>query len=71
MPPPGAGRDEVDLGLGEGELLLRTGPYRRAVALPDALRRRPVTDAVLLDDALHIRFGTRPAAAAAPGGWPS
>ena len=67
VPLPGAEREEVDLGLVDGELLVRTGPYRRAVALPDALRRRPVTDAALLDDALRIRFGPRPAGPSAPG----
>ena len=72
VPLPGAEREEVDVGLGEGELLVRTGPYRRAVALPDALRRRPVSDAALLDDALRIRFGPRPAGPSAPGpGRPS
>ena len=60
LPLPGVGRDEVDLGLGDGELHVRTGPYRRAVALPDALRRRPVSDAALHDGGLRVRFGPVP-----------
>ena len=59
LPLPGVDREEVDLGLGDGELHVRIGPYRRAVALPDALRRRPVEDAALVDGGLRIRFGPR------------
>ncbi len=67
LPLPGAARDDVDLGLGEGELHLRVGAYKRIVALPDALRRRPVVDAALVDGELHVRFGRRtcPSGAAA------
>jgi arsenite-transporting ATPase len=59
LPLPGAARDDVDLGLGDGELHVRVGPYKRAVALPDVLRRRPVDDAALVDGHLQVRFGAR------------
>jgi len=56
---PGAAKDEVDLAQHGDELLIRVGPYRRAVVLPESLRRRPVTTAKLVDGALEIRFGAR------------
>ncbi len=40
------------------ELLVRVGPYRRALVLPDSLRRRTVTSAVLRDGALRVTFGS-------------
>ena len=39
------------------ELLVRVGPYRRAIVLPDTLRRRPVTAARLRDGCLTVGFG--------------
>jgi arsenite/tail-anchored protein-transporting ATPase len=59
LPLPGADRDEIELGLRDDELLVRVGPYRRAVLLPDSLHRRPVLGAVLEKGALEIRFGQR------------
>jgi arsenite-transporting ATPase len=56
---PGAAKDDVDLAQHDDELLLRVGPYRRAIVLPESLRRRPVTSAKLVDDALEVRFGAR------------
>jgi len=42
---PFADRDDLELGRRGDELLVRVGPYRRAVTLPDSLRTRPVRDA--------------------------
>ena len=38
------------------ELLVRVGPYRRSVLLPDTLRGRKVADAALRDGALRVLF---------------
>jgi arsenite/tail-anchored protein-transporting ATPase len=54
---PFTDRDEVDLGRRADELLVRIGPYRRAVTLPDALRRRAVTGAHLAAGRLEVEFG--------------
>jgi arsenite-transporting ATPase len=56
LPLPFAGRDDLELGRRDGELLVRVGPYRRAVLLPDSLRRRVVTDARLDGDTLRVVF---------------
>jgi arsenite-transporting ATPase len=53
---PGADRDELDLAQHHDELLVRVGPYRRALVLPDSLRRRTVTGASLDDGTLAVRF---------------
>ncbi|MCU1378474.1 MAG: Arsenical pump-driving ATPase, partial [Acidimicrobiales bacterium] len=57
LPLPGADRDELDLAQRDDELLVRVGPYRRALVLPDSLRRRTVTAAGLEGDVLTVRFG--------------
>jgi arsenite-transporting ATPase len=57
LPLPGADRDELDLAQLHDELLVRVGPYRRAMVLPDSLRRRVVTDASLDGGVLTVRFG--------------
>jgi len=36
---------------------VRVGPHRRSILLPDALARRPVTDASLSEGSLAVRFG--------------
>jgi arsenite/tail-anchored protein-transporting ATPase len=54
---PFTDRDDVDLSRRADELLLRVGPYRRAVMLPDSLRRRTVTGARLQDGHLAVTFG--------------
>jgi arsenite-transporting ATPase len=59
LPLPGADRDELDLGQREDELLVRVGPYRRAMILPDSLRRRSVSDASLVDGVLSVRFAPK------------
>ncbi|MEN3272530.1 MAG: arsenite/tail-anchored protein-transporting ATPase, partial [Actinomycetota bacterium] len=56
---PGATKDDLDLAQHDDELLVRVGPYRRAIVLPDSLRRRPVSGAKLVDGALEVRFGAR------------
>jgi arsenite-transporting ATPase len=56
---PGADKDDLELAQHDDELLVRVGPYRRAIVLPESLRRRPVTAAKLVDGTLDIRFGAR------------
>lgn len=53
---PFADRDELEVGRRADELLVRVGPHRRAVVLPDSLRRRQVVGAALEGDWLEIRF---------------
>ena len=47
---------ELEVNLVGGELVIRIGPYRRNVALPDSLRRRPVERAALDDGTLRVIF---------------
>jgi arsenite-transporting ATPase len=54
---PFADRDDLEVGRRADELLVRIGPYRRAIALPDSLRRRPVEAASLREGTLRITFG--------------
>lgn len=58
---PFADRDDLEVGRNGGELLVRVGPHRRSIVLPEALGRRPVTGAVLDEGALAVRFGPAPA----------
>ncbi len=51
-------KDDLALGRRRDELLVRVGPYRRSVLLPDSLRGRPVADASLRDGALRVLFAT-------------
>jgi arsenite/tail-anchored protein-transporting ATPase len=53
---PFATREDIDLVRANGELLVKVGPYRRSVALPDSLRRRSVADAHLHDGVLRVAF---------------
>jgi arsenite-transporting ATPase len=53
---PFADRDELELGRRGEELLVRVGPYRRAITLPDSLRNRPVVDATLKQGRLRVIF---------------
>jgi arsenite-transporting ATPase len=53
---PFAERDELELGRRSDELLVRVGPYRRAVVLPDSLRRRRVAGARLEGGRLAVTF---------------
>ena len=54
---PFADRDDLDLGRKDGELLVRVGAHRRAIVLPDSLRRRAVKGATMVDDRLEVTFG--------------
>jgi arsenite-transporting ATPase len=63
---PFTDRDELDLGRRGPELLVRVGPYRRALLLPDSLRHRAVDGARLSDGQLVVTF-----AAAEPRGEPT
>ncbi|MFN8039227.1 MAG: ArsA family ATPase [Acidimicrobiales bacterium] len=56
---PFADRGELDVARHGAELLVRVGPYRRAVALPDSLRRRTITSAALRDGTLRVAFGPK------------
>jgi arsenite-transporting ATPase len=49
--------DDLELGRNGDELLVRVGPYRRGIVLPDALRRRAVAGARLRDGRLTVAFG--------------
>jgi arsenite-transporting ATPase len=49
-------KHDVELGRHDGELLVAVGPHRRAVVLPDSLRRRDVGGARLEDDRLLVEF---------------
>ncbi|MDP9861725.1 MULTISPECIES: ArsA family ATPase [Streptosporangium] len=55
---PLAEKGEVDLARKGDELIVDAGPYRRVLALPAALARRPVREAVLRDGLLRVRFQT-------------
>ena len=49
-------KHEVELGRRNGELLVAVGPHRRAIVLPDSLRRREVGAARLDGDRLVVEF---------------
>jgi arsenite-transporting ATPase len=53
---PFADKDDLEVGRHHDELFVRVGPYRRALLLPDSLRRRTVTGARFRDDRLEITF---------------
>ncbi len=53
---PFVGSGEVDVGRSDDELLLTLGPHRRAVILPDSLRRRSIVGASLRDGFLTVHF---------------
>lgn len=53
---PGAERGEVAAGRRGDELMVTVGPYRRAVMLPDSLRRRTVRSAALEAGTLVVTF---------------
>ena len=54
---PFADRDDLDVGRHGDELLIRVGPHRRAILLPDSLRRRPIEGATLRSGTLRVTFG--------------
>jgi arsenite-transporting ATPase len=51
--------EDVELGRRRDELLVRVGPYRRSILLPDSLRKRRVVDAAVKGGALRIRFAAQ------------
>ncbi len=53
---PFADREDLELGRRGDELLLRVGPYRRAITLPDSLRHQAVVDASLKKGRLKVAF---------------
>ena len=53
---PVAVHDELELGRRADELLVKVGPYRRAITLPDSLRTRAVADASLAQGRLTVVF---------------
>ncbi|MFE5210754.1 ArsA family ATPase [Streptomyces sp. NPDC056600] len=61
IPLPGAVREELELVRRGDELLLAAGRFRRALALPPALRRCAVTGAALREGVLAVRFVPDPA----------
>lgn len=61
LPLPGAVREELDLVRRGDELIVRTGPFRRCVPLPAALRRCTVAGAAFEHGELAVRFAPDPA----------
>jgi len=55
---PFADHDDLELGRVEDELLVRVGPYRRGIVLPDSLKRRTVSAAKMVGDRLEVTFVT-------------
>ena len=53
---PFADRDELDVARKDGELLVRVGAHRRAIVLPDSLRRRVVKGATMVGAQLEVTF---------------
>ena len=53
---PFATRASLEVSRSRDELFIRVGPYRRAVMLPDSLRRREIAGATLADGRLRVRF---------------
>ena len=53
---PFADHDDLEVGRHGDELFVRVGPYRRALLLPDSLRRREVTDASFRHGRLKVVF---------------
>jgi arsenite-transporting ATPase len=49
-------KSDVELGRSSGELFLAVGSYRRALVLPDSLKRREVAGARMAGDRLEVEF---------------
>lgn len=56
LPLPFCDSDELEVARRDGDLLIRIGPYRRAVALPDSLIRRRVAGARMRTGWLEVSF---------------
>jgi len=57
MSLPFVERAEVDVVRHHDEVIVTVGPYRRALVLPDSLKRRQVIGARLNEGVLDVRFG--------------
>ena len=57
---PFAERDDLDVARTGDELIITLGPHRRALVLPESLRRRDVVSATLGDGALSVVFAEGP-----------
>ena len=53
---PFAERDDLEVARKDGELLVRVGAHRRAIVLPDSLRRRAVKGATMVGAQLEVTF---------------
>jgi arsenite-transporting ATPase len=53
---PFADRDDLELSRRDDELLVRVGPYRRAIILPDSLKRRSIGEASMQEGRLTVVF---------------
>ena len=67
---PFADAGDLEVGRRHDELFVRVGTYRRAIVLPDSLRRRPVEGARMVGDRLAITFGPTATSAEGPDGSP-
>jgi arsenite-transporting ATPase len=67
---PFADHDDLELGRHADELLVRVGPYRRSILLPDSLRRRDVAGARLRDGVLRVTFAGETGGTTRRGGQP-
>jgi arsenite/tail-anchored protein-transporting ATPase len=56
---PFAEKDDLEVARRDGELLVRVGPHRRAIVLPDSLRKREVGRAKMVADRLEVSFVER------------
>jgi len=68
VPLPFAEREQLELNRLHDDLLVKVGAHKRAIALPDSLKRRAVTAASLDQSVLAVSFGpTRSAEARSAG----
>lgn len=68
MSLPFTDRSEIELARSNGELFITVGAHRRALVLPDSLRRREVAGARVNDGRLEIEFAEVTIVPAALGG---
>lgn len=64
---PFAEHDDLEVGRHQDELLVRVGPYRRSIMLPDSLRRRRVSSASLRSGMLRVTFDDAPTTTTSTG----
>ncbi len=68
MPLPFTDREDVELARSNGELLVAVGSHRRAMVLPDSLRRREVAGARVAAGRLEVEFAGGAPTETASGG---